>query len=216
MNKKSKLVIAIVMASLSGCAAQQTVTGSKAGDGALLGSGVGAAVGSLIAQTTGLPVGAGALIGGALGAGTGYYIGHNQDLAIAEENAKKWNSAGFQTTTYAAPAVQAQQVQMQAQPGQSGMGGQPAQQEQRLDRVEIEIPAKMLKARSSALDALLLDAGKMSVDSKYRYIYKVHAKTEKDANYLLSKIRSGAAPKDIISSWIKSNKAELIMEVIPA
>jgi hypothetical protein len=200
MKKLFKTVtIALILAALSGCAANQSVTGSKAGDNGLLGAGVGAGVGALVAQTVGLPPAAGALVGGALGGGVGYYIGHNQDLEIAEANAKKWNADGFQARTQTSET--------------KGQGGE---QEQKLDKVDIDIPDKMLKTKSSALTNLLVDAGKMSAESKYRYHYQIHAKTEKDADYLLSKIKTGAAPKDIIHSWVRSDKPKLVMEVLPA
>jgi hypothetical protein len=193
-------VLALFLAVLSGCATNQSVTGSRAGDGGLLGAGVGAGVGALVAQTVGLPSAAGALVGGALGGGVGYYVGHTQDVEIAEANAKKWTADGFQTKT---------QASLSEVKGQSG------EQLQKLDKVDIDIPAQMLKTKSPALTNLLIDAGKMSSESKYRYIYQIHAKSEKDADYLLSKIKTGAAPKDIIHSWVKADKPKLVMEVLP-
>lgn len=200
-NLFKKTTLVLILAVLSGCATNQSVTGSKAGDGGLLGAGVGAGVGALVAQAVGFNPAIGALAGGALGGGVGYYVGHNQDLAIAEENAKKWNAARFATQTATSPNQAKEQ------------GGE---QEQKLDRVDIDIPGQMLKAKSPALTNLLLDAGKMSAESKYRYIYEIHAKTEQEADYLLSKIKIGASPKNIVHSWVKADKAKLVMEVLPA
>ena len=51
---------------------------SDAGNGALIGGGVGAGTGAIIGHQSG-KTGQGALIGGAIGAGTGYLIGNAQD-----------------------------------------------------------------------------------------------------------------------------------------
>lgn len=206
-NTRKTIIAMSIAALLSGCANQQNLTGSKAGDMGLLGGGIGAGIGTLIAQTTGLPPVAGAFVGGALGAGVGYYIGKNQDLELAEANAQKWKQQGFNTqvTSSATPP----QEPFQKEQGQA--------QEQKLDRVEIEIPAKLLTSKSAALDDLLRDAGKMSITSKYRYLYKIEAKSQKDGDYILSKIKNGAAPREVISSFSKSaGPSKLIMEVLSA
>jgi hypothetical protein len=72
MNTRTHLAcLTIGLATLTGCA-------NDAGNGALIGGGVGALAGGIIGHQSGHTAG-GALIGGAIGAGTGALIGHASD-----------------------------------------------------------------------------------------------------------------------------------------
>ncbi len=93
---KSKIVAAILIATLAGSAFAQSETSSKK-KGMLWGAGLGAVAGGIIGGH-----GSSALIGAAVGTGIGYVIGNESDKKKAEEmNAQSKNSTHGETGPFA-------------------------------------------------------------------------------------------------------------------
>ncbi len=97
-SNRAKLILAIALtAGITGCA-------SKAGNGALIGGGVGALAGGIIGNQSHGHAAGGAVIGGLVGAGAGALIGNEMDKSDQRERDRDRDRV-YQTRTDTAPRI---------------------------------------------------------------------------------------------------------------